>query len=132
MLVEIGKYIDENILQSAVWDNADDRVRQKAINNATRILKSNLSKYYPDTIPVEHLAEQVIWMLKIDDSLQRAEMGITYIQVDGISMNISDVDRTICPFIYKDLKLPKGILNRRRVVSYSLNTGDTFRGGCRC
>lgn len=132
MLVEIGKYIDENILQSAVWDNADDRVRQKAINNATRILKSNLSKYYPDTIPVEHLAEQVIWMLKIDDSLQRAEMGITYIQVDGISMNISDVDRTICPFIYKALKLPKGILNRRRVVSYNLNVSDTFRGGCRC
>lgn len=132
MLVEIGNYIEENILQSAVWDNADDRVRQKAINNATRILKTNLSKYYPDNIPVEHLAEQVIWMLKIDDSLQRAEMGITYIQVDGVSMNISDIDRTICPYIYRALKLPKGILNRRRVVGYSLTACDNFRGGCRC
>lgn len=132
MLVEIGRYIDENILQSAVWDSADDRVKKKAINNATRILKTNLSKYYPDTIPVEHLAEQVIWMLKIDDSLQRAEMGITYIQVDGISMNISDIDRTICPFIYKALKLPVGYLNRRRVANYNLKICDTFRGGCRC
>ena len=132
MLVEVGKYIDENILQSAVWDNADDRVRQKAINNATRILTMHLNKFYKDGIPVEHLAEQSIWMLKIDDSLQRAEMGITYIQVDGISMNISEMDRTICPFIYRALNLPKGYLNRRRVGRYNFSNKDAFRGGCRC
>ena len=77
----VDEYIAENVLQSKVWDVADSRTRTKAINNAQRILRMMLpNKYKSDEeIPVEHIAEQSIWMLKIDDSLQRSELGITYI-----------------------------------------------------
>lgn len=132
MLIEIGNYIDDNILQSSVWDKADAKTRKKALNNATKILNTFLKKYYPTEIPVDHLAEQVIWMLKIDDTLQRSELGITYIQVDGISMNVSNIDRTICPYIMKSFNLPPGFLSGRRVGRYNFTTNDTFRGGCRC
>ena len=132
MLEQVGNYIDENILHSAVWDNADEKTRKKAINNSIRTFNTFLKKYYKDEIPVDHLSEQVLWMLKIDDSVQRAELGMSYIQVDGVSINISEMDRTICPYVCKVLNVPVGFLSRRRVGSYALHVSDTSRGGCRC
>ena len=119
MVDQVNNYISANILHSKVWDVANETVRLKAVNNAERVLKMMLPKYYPDTVPVDHLAEQVLWMLKIDDSIQRSELGVTYIQIDGIAMNISEKDRSIAPFIYRALDLPEGYFNRRRVARYS-------------
>lgn len=119
MLQEVNQYIDENVLHSKLWDVATDKVKTKAINNAQRILRMMLPNYYTDSIPVEHIAEQSLWMLKIDDSLQRAELGVTYIQIDGVAMNITDKDRSIAPYIMKALKLPQGYFIKRRVGRYS-------------
>lgn len=118
MLNEVNTFIDENILHSKVWDMADDTTKKKAINNAKRTLTLMLPNYYKNEVPVEHVAEQCIWMLKIDDSIQRSELGVTYIQVDGVSMNISEKDRSIAPFICKAFNLPVGF-NKRRVGTYS-------------
>lgn len=118
MLNEINEFINENILHSKVWDVADEKTKVKAINNAKRTLNMLLPKQYEKGIPTEHIAEQCIWMLKIDDSIQRSELGITYIQVDGVSMNISDKERSIAPFICKAFNLPNGY-TKRRVGMYS-------------
>ena len=118
-LETIDNYIADNVLHSKVWDLSDDKVKQKAINNAERVLKMMLPNHYKNDVPVEHIAEQSIWMLKIDDSLQRAEMGITYINVDCIAMNISEKDRSIAPYVIRALNLPNGYFNKRRVGRYS-------------
>lgn len=128
----INEYIDANVLQSKVWDVADEKTRQKAVNNAQRVLKMMLPNKYPNDVPVEHIAEQCIWMLKIDDSIQRSEMGITYIQVDGIAMNISEKDRSIAPFIYNAFNLPKGYFDKRRVGSYRGHKPRHILGWHRC
>lgn len=133
MLDAVNEYIDLNVLQSSVWDNADIKTRTKALNNSKRILTLHLNKYYKDNIPVEHLAEQCIWMLKIDDTLQRSEMGVTSVQIDGISVSMTQLDRTIAPFICRALNIPIGFLHKRRVGSYDIRTKrDNFRGGCLC
>lgn len=137
MLDTVKDFMDEHMLHTRLWDMLDDKGKTKAINNATRILKTYLSKYYPNDIPVEHLAEQIMWMLRIDDSIQRAKLGVTYIQVDGISMNIANVDTTICPFIKGALQLSEDEANptkvvKRKVYRYSFDNRDTFRGGCTC
>ena len=118
MINAVNNFIEENILHSKVWDVADEKTRTKAINNAKRTLTMLLPKHYKDGVPVEHVAEQCIWMLKIDDSVQRSELGVTYIQVDGVGINIRDKDRSVAPYICKILNLPNDT-TKRRVGTYS-------------
>ena len=120
ILQEVDYFISENILHSEVWDTSDGTKRNKAVNQATRTLMRLFPKVYtdPTTIPFEHLAEQSIWIMKIDDSFQRAELGVTFLMVDGISMNISDKDRSVAPFILEVNKVSNGF-NKRIVGSYT-------------
>jgi hypothetical protein len=127
MLEQVTQYIQENILHSKLFDTATPEQRNKAVNQAINTLLRYLPDVYKDveSLPVEDVAEQVLWLLKIDDSIQRAEMGATMITVDGIQIQISQMDRTIAPSIlnlygYKDTR-------RRRVGSYSDVLG--FRTG---
>lgn len=128
-LYEVDMFIAENILHSAVWDSASESMRIKAINQAERTLKRYFPKVYAKEVPVEHLANQVIWLLKIDDGLQRAELGATYVSVDGISITYSQKDRSICPFIMEELNLSEGWNQRRKVGSYSTSIFDSYRKG---
>lgn len=119
MLELVTQYINENILHSKVFDQATPEMKNKAVNQAVNTLLRYLPDVYRDreSIPVEDVAEQVLWLLKIDDSIQRAEMGATMITVDGIQVQISQMDRTIAPAIlnlygFRDSR-------KRRVGSYS-------------
>lgn len=126
---DINLFINNNVLHSGVWDTADDTQRLKAVNQAERSLKRYFPKRYKDSIPVDHLAEQTIWLLKIDDMIQRAEMGATSISIDGISISYSQKDRSICPFILEELHLSEGWNNRRKVARYSTSVLDSYRKG---
>lgn len=125
----VNTFIEENILHSGAWDSATESQKTKAVNQAERTLKRLFPKVYPMEVPVEHLAEQSVWILKIDDMLQRAEMGVTYIQIDGVAMNISNKDRSICPFLLQELNLSEGWNSRRRKGTYSTSLQDSFRKG---
>lgn len=128
-LMAVNEFISDNILHSAVWDSAEEVQKKKAVNQAERMLKRFFPKTYIDEVPIEHLAEQSLWILKIDDMFQRAEMGATYISVDGISMNISTKDRSVCPFIMEELNLSEGWNTRRKIGRYSKSIFDTNRRG---
>jgi predicted AlkP superfamily phosphohydrolase/phosphomutase len=127
MLDLVTQYIQDNILHSKVFDNATPEQRNKAVNQAINTLLRYLPDVYRDreSIPVEDVAEQVLWLLKIDDSLQRAEMGATMITVDGISIQMREMDRTIAPTILNLYGIKDS--RKRRVGSYSDSLG--FRTG---
>lgn len=112
---QVDEYILENILHSDVWDKAELIIRTKAVNNAQRVLLTRMSKYFPDenSLTLEYVAHQTVWMLRIDDTLLRAEMGITYIQMSGVMVNIKDKDNSIAPFVMAGLGL-----KTRKVASY--------------
>ena len=126
---EVDSFIKDNILHSSVWDSAESVQRTKAVNQAERTLKRYFPRVYANEVPVEHLAHQVIWLLKIDDTIQRAELGATYISVDGISITYSQKDRSLCPFIMEELNLSEGWNLRRKVGSYSTKLSDSNRKG---
>ncbi|ELU5588596.1 hypothetical protein SCB17_003119 [Clostridium perfringens] len=130
-LKTLNSFIENEILHSEVWDNAPDRVKNKAINNATRNLHRLLPKQYPANteIPVEDLAEQCIWMLKIDDMVQRTELGAKYINIDGISISYSTKDRSLCPFLMQKFNLSENWNARRKVGRYATFMEDTCRKG---
>lgn len=128
-LMAVNEFISYNILHSGVWDSAEEVQRIKAVNQAERTLKRYFPKKYEGGVPVEHLAHQVIWILKIDDTIQRAELGATHISVDGISVTYSQKDRSLCPFIMEELHLSEGWNLRRKVGSYSTSLCDSYRKG---
>lgn len=115
---DVTAFISENVLHSKLYDTASEETKQKAINQAINTLCKYMSDVYKDRelIPLDELAEQVLWLLKMDDSMQRAEMGAMMITVDGIQVQLNDMDRTVSP---KLLSL-HGItsLRRRKVGSY--------------
>lgn len=125
----VNNFITENILHSEVWDSANETQKLKAINQSERTLKRMFPKKYPAEVPIEHIAEQSIWILKIDDMVQRAEMGATSISIDGFSISYSQKDRSLCPFIMEVLNLSEGWNLRRKVGRYSTYISDSNRKG---
>lgn len=120
---EVTKFISENVLHSKLYDSATDEVKQKAVNQALHTLVKYMPDVYRDreSLPIDELAEQVLWILKMDDSMQRAEMGAMMITVDGIQIQLREMDRTISP---KLLYLHgRDSIRRRRVGSYTTNSG---------
>ena len=113
----VDNYILNNILQSKLWDSATLLVKGKAVNNAIRVLKTVLNKQYKDIPPIEHIAEQAIWLLKMDDSFQRMQLGATSITCDGVTISFKEKDNSIAPYVLQALCLPA--VSRRRVGAYS-------------
>ena len=128
-IIAVNSFIAENILHSGVWDSATEEQKKKAVNQSERTLKRFFPSIYADEVPVEHLAEQSLWILKIDDMVQRAELGATSISVEGISISYSQKDRSICPFLMEVLNLSEGWNSRRKVGSYSTYIWDSNRMG---
>lgn len=127
----VNNYIEENIYHSKLWDKADNRSRIKAINNSEKIIYRVLSKYVKGDIPVEFLAEQAVYLMRLDDTFLRAELGATNITLDGVSVSIKNKDRTIAPAILDSLGITPdaitGGLSRRKVGKYSTYITDRHR-----
>lgn len=131
-VTEVNRYIDENIYHSKVWDNSNDKAKLKAVNNSERILKRVLKKYLGAEVPIEYIAEQAVYLMRIDDTFLRAELGATSITLDGVSVSIKDKDRTIAPAVLDSLGITPdaitGGLSRRKVGKYGTHVGDSYRG----
>lgn len=128
-LKAVNDFIAENILHSSAWDSANETQRIKAINQSERTLKRLFPKAYKDSIPIEHIAEQSIWILKIDDMVQRTELGATNISIDGITISYSQKDRSLCPYLMEVFNLSEGWNLRRKVGRYSTSIHDSNRKG---
>ena len=127
MKEQVTQYIADNVLHSKLFDVATESQKTKAINQASITLLRYLPDVYKDeeSLPVEDVAEQVLWLLKLDDSIQRAELGATGVSVDGISVQYREMDRTIAPNI---LNL-YGIKDTRRKRIGSYTDAQAYRTG---
>ncbi|MCS1350318.1 hypothetical protein [Mechercharimyces sp. CAU 1602] len=90
-LTDAKAYFDVEVLHSDAWDEVDDTKRQKALNNAERILYRYYSSSYDiddedNRMPVEAVYEQALWMLRKDDAIQKAELGVLQVSVEGVSV----------------------------------------------
>lgn len=128
-LMELVKqYIDDNILQSTLWDVADDTVRKKAVNNAYESLSRLLPDVFADKeVGVDDIAQQAIFLLKIDDSFQRAELGVVQMSIDGMTLIFRDRDYTIAPYISGKYGITVVNGKRRRTASYVVDPATSYR-----
>lgn len=99
-LTDAQQYFDTYVLHSEAWDEADDTMRIKALNQAER----DLYEYFADDfdaetnpLPDEAIYEQALWLLRIDEALQKAEMGVTNLTVEGISISMYSAPPKISP-----------------------------------
>lgn len=128
-LEAVTLYVNNNIYHSDAFDKADEIKRFKAINNAKRQLTANLPNKYENGIPTEDVAEQTIWLMRINDLMLNAEQGAKSISLDGISISFSETTRTIAPAILQKYGISgKGI---KKIGRYKVNQYDTFRKGCK-
>lgn len=131
---DVSVYILENVLRSEAWDSASDAARIKAVSNSERLLKILLPDFYPNEIPTEDLSLQVLWLLKIDDTIERSEQGVNSLNIEGVSIQLNEMERSIAPIILKlkgiNPKDPRALI-KRRVGSYGLPIVDTNRTGVR-
>lgn len=123
--LDVSQYITESVYHSAIWDEADDTLRRKAINNSIELLIIRLGDYFTveADIPSNILAHQTVWFMRIDDTFLRAEMGASYIQMSGVMVNIKDKDRSIAPYVMDALGISPdpvtGGITKRKVGSYA-------------
>ena len=126
---DVNEFINNYIIHTDAWDSADETQKKKAVNHAERTLKRYFPKAYKDGVPIEHLAEQCVWILKIDEMIQKAELGVTYFSIDGINVNITAKDNSLCPFLLNYHNLSQGWNLRRKTASYSTSIFDSNRRG---
>lgn len=128
LFTEVSTYIDENILQSVLWDAADTTVKRKAANNAYESLSRLLPDVFQDKeIAVDDIAQQAVFLLKIDDSFQRAELGVVQMSIDGMTLIFRDRDYTIAPYISGKYGITVVNGKRRRTASYRVDPYTTYR-----
>lgn len=128
LFTEVSKYIDDNILQSVLWDSSDETVRRKAANNAYESLARLLPDVFADKeIEVDDIAQQAVFLLKIDDSLQRAELGVVQMSIDGMTLIFRDRDYTIAPYISGKYGITVVNGKRRRTASYRVDPFSSYR-----
>lgn len=123
-ITEVTEYIDTNILHSELYDTATGERRTKAVNQAVLTLQDHIPE---EDLTIRDVAEQVLFLFKLDSTIQRAELGVNYVMVDGVQLTISEKDRTLAPSIMKR----HGIVSthKRLVGRYHTSLYNTFRFG---
>ena len=121
---KVHSYIEENILNSEVYDSATVERRLKAFNQSQTTLSDFIK---PEKITIRDVAEQVVFLFMLDQTIQRAELGVTFVTVDGIQMTINDRDRVIAPSIMRRYHIRT--TTPARVGRYQTDLHNTFRYG---
>lgn len=88
---EANEYFAAEVLHNEPWEEADDDRKLRALNNAENILYRHYSEYYEPSdeskqIPKVAVFEQALWLLRQDDAILAAEMGVVQTTVSGISV----------------------------------------------
>jgi hypothetical protein len=111
-LADANTYFGTYVLHSDAWDEATDSVKQKALNQAEKDLYEVFTDYDindPEKqLPNEAIYEQALWLLRIDDALQKAEMGVKNLTVEGVSISMSSAPPRIGPRVRQKIAAANG------------------------
>jgi hypothetical protein len=99
------EYFGTNVLFTDEWDSADYTKKEKALTNAENQLYRYYSAYNATDKPVpnEAVFEQALWLLRLDDSIRKAEQGVRQISVSGVTIAIDRAPDYIAPEVRKIL-----------------------------
>lgn len=95
-VAEADVYFDEFVFDNSAWTSLDDMTKMRALNNAAVVLAR---RYNNRVIPREAIYEQALWIVKISEARKHAEQGVVSYSIDGISVSLSNIDRSISPTV---------------------------------
>ena len=90
------KYFEEEVFHNEMWTAATEESKNRALKNADNILSRRYSRR---TVPAEAVFEQALWIMKISEARKQSEQGVVNYSIDGISVSLSQVDRSIAPAV---------------------------------
>jgi hypothetical protein len=131
-LVTVNDFIAANLFNTEKWDAQNDIDKQKIINNAEMILLRELPHHFNGTtklIPMDIIAEECLHVLEFDDSVKRAELGVSYFFTSGlyVSFDKNYGDRTIARTILH--RYPRRKSGMAIVTRHETNRHYTARNG---
>lgn len=94
-------YFGSEVLWADEWSNADYTSKEKALTNA----ENQLYRFYRtynvsdpnNQIDKKAVYEQALWLLRLDDTIRKAEQGVRSVSVSGISINLDKAATYIAP-----------------------------------
>jgi hypothetical protein len=106
-VTDADAYFASDVLFTDEWDAADVTKKNKALTNA----ENQLYRYYTNYdiadstkwIPAQAVYEQALWLLRLDDSIRKAEQGVRQISVSGVTIAIERAADYIAPEVRKIL-----------------------------
>lgn len=104
-------YFENEVLHNTAWVDAEEAMRKRALKNAENELYENFKQYKSTTKPLPNKAifEQALWLLRKDDTILKAEQGVTNVNLSGaVQMSISGNTPKISPIVIKMLGRRKG------------------------
>ncbi|MFD9628673.1 hypothetical protein [Peribacillus muralis] len=108
---EAVTYFEEEVLHNTQWVDADESTRKRALKNAENELYITFKRYKVDKnpLPKEAIFEQTLWLLRKDDTILRAEQGVTNVNLSGaIQMSLSGSSPKISPNVVRILGRKRG------------------------
>ncbi len=92
-------YFATQVLHNDEWVAADPAQKQRALANAKALLYRVYRNFSESTKPIPDKAvyEQALWLLRVDETIRKAEMGVKIISVSGMQIAVDKAPRTIAP-----------------------------------
>lgn len=87
-VADADTYFNTNVFHNEPWIELDEASKQRALNNAETILYRFFKRYdkNENPLPDEAVFEQALWIIRQDESIQAAEMGVMQVSVKGVSV----------------------------------------------
>jgi hypothetical protein len=106
-VTDADTYFSTEVLWTDEWDGADASLRDKALTNAENQLYRHYTEYDisdPDNQIVDiAIYEQALWLLRLDDSIRKAEQGVKTISVSGVTISLDRAASHIAPEVTRIL-----------------------------
>lgn len=119
MLEFANSYFENEVLHNSEWLEADAAKRNRALKQAGNMLYPVFKRYHPvkKPLPMPAIFEQAHFLLRKDDTVRMAEMGVVTSSVSGITTNASKTSiNEISPNVYSIILADSG----SRVGSYGM------------
>lgn len=100
-VTDADSYFSTEVLFTDEWDGADVTTKEKALTNAENQLYRHYKSYditdSTNQIPDKAVYEQALWLLRLDDSVRKAEQGVKQISVSGVTISLDRAASYIAP-----------------------------------
>jgi hypothetical protein len=105
-LIDADAYFQNEVLLNQLWLDATTEMKQRALKNAENMLYRFYGQFDPISKPVPDKAvfEQAYFLLLVDETIQKASLGVKQVSVSGLSISVDAPSYPISPEVKMIMK----------------------------